>query len=248
MPRTTRIWDLPVRLFHWALALGFFAAATIALLLGEHAPLFPYHAIIGLTLACMVALRILWGLVGTRHARFTDFAYGPASVVAYLRGIATGAGRRFIGHNPASAYAIFAMLGLVLAMAATGIAMATGNESVEDIHGILAWVLVGVVAVHILGVIIHTIRHRENITVAMIDGRKDADAAHAIGSSRPIVALLFLAITGWWAASLYRSFDPATGIARIPLLGTPLKIAEDGAGDESEERTERTDSDHDDAD
>lgn len=226
MPRTTRIWDLPVRLFHWALALGFLAAATIALLLGEHSALFPYHAIIGLTLAVMVALRIVWGLIGTRHARFADFAYGPGSVVAYLRGIATGTGRRSLGHNPASAYAIFAMLGLVLAMAATGIAMATGNESAEDLHEILAWVLIGVVAVHILGVIGHTIRHRENITLAMIDGKKDADPAHAIGSSRPIAALVLLAVTAWWAASLSRSFDPSTGLTRIPILGTSLQIGE----------------------
>jgi hypothetical protein len=169
-------------------------------------------------------------------------------VVAFLRGIASGAGRRFIGHNPASAYAIFAMLGLVLAMAASGIAMATGNESVEDLHGVLAWVLVGVVAVHILGVIIHTIRHRENITVAMIDGNKDADAAHAISSSRPIAGAILLCLTAGWALALWRSYDPTTGIAHIPLLGTPLQIAEDGAGTDSEERDERTGSDHDDSD
>lgn len=242
MPGSTLVWDLPVRIFHWALALGFTAAAIISLGLGEDSPLFPYHSIIGLTLGVMVILRIIWGFVGTRHARFSAFAFGPGAVVRYLRGIATGSKHRDVGHNPASAYAIFAMLALVLGMGITGYLMATGDESVKELHEILAYSLLAVVGIHILGVVVHTVRHRDPIALSMIHGRKDTDAANAIRSSRPIIALVALAITGWWAFALVRDFNPATGTTRLPVLGTTLQIGE-GAEDEEEDGERRSDDD-----
>jgi len=228
MPRSsTLIWDLPVRLFHWALALGFAAAAGIALGLGEHSPLFPYHSIIGLTLALMVVLRIAWGIFGSRHARLRALAFGPGAVARYLKGIITGSTHRDVGHNPASAYAIFAMLALVLAIAATGIVMATGDKSVKEIHELLTYALLAVVGVHIVGVIVHTVRHRDPIALSMIHGRKDADPAHAISSAHPWAAVVFIAITAWWTTSLVRSFNASTGSTRLPILGTALQIGED---------------------
>lgn len=94
------IWDLPTRLFHWLLSGGFITAAVISLALGEDSPLFPYHAIIGLTIALMVCLRIIWGLAGTRYARFGTFIFGPAAVIEYMKGTLVGGGKRYIGHNP----------------------------------------------------------------------------------------------------------------------------------------------------
>ena len=84
------IWDLPTRVFHWLLSGGFIAAAVIALALGEHSPLFPYHAIIGLTIALMVCLRVIWGIAGTRYARFGTFIFGPAAVIEYMKGTLVG--------------------------------------------------------------------------------------------------------------------------------------------------------------
>lgn len=239
MPRSILIWDLPVRLFHWLLAGGFAAAAIIALTLGEHSRFFPYHMMIGLTLALMVLLRIVWGIVGTRHARFSAFAFGPGSVLAYLRGVATGKGPRHIGHNPASAWAIFAMLALILALAATGIGMSLGYEAAEEIHEPLAWATIAVIAAHVLGVIVHTIRHREPITLAMIDGRKDADPAMAIPGARPIVGVVFLAAVGWWAFSLVSAYDAAAGTTRIPLIGTTLALGESEGGEQGGRGAER---------
>jgi cytochrome b len=114
------IWDLPTRLFHWLLSGGFTAAAAISLILGEDSPLFPYHAIIGLTIALMVCLRVIWGIIGTRYARFGTFIFGPGAVVEYMKGTLLGGGKRYIGHNPGSAIAIFALLALALGDALGG--------------------------------------------------------------------------------------------------------------------------------
>lgn len=225
------IWDLPTRLFHWLLSAGFIAAAIISLAMGEHSPLFPYHAIIGLTIALMVLLRVIWGIAGTRYARFGTFSFGPGAVIEYMKGTLIGSGKRYIGHNPGSAVAIFALLALVLAMAVTGFMLGQGNESVKDLHEILAWVTVGVVVVHVLGVALHTIRHRENITLSMIHGKKHAEASDAITSAKPIIAVLFLAIAGSWAFGLVRNYNPATQTTTLPLLGTSLQIGENEGGD-----------------
>lgn len=221
------IWDLPTRLFHWLLASGFSIAAVIALLLGDDSSLFPFHSIIGLALALMVALRLVWGLVGTRFARFTSFAFGPSAVLAYLVGVIRGSGSRHVGHNPASAYAIYTMLGLIIALAATGIMMGTGNQSVKGIHEFLAYAMLAVVGVHILGVIVHTIRFKENITASMIHGRKHADPALATRSARPLTAALFLVITGAFALSLMARYDPATQQTTLPILGIRISLGED---------------------
>ncbi|MBS0189091.1 MAG: cytochrome b/b6 domain-containing protein [Planctomycetes bacterium] len=225
------IWDLPTRLFHWLLSAGFIAAAVIGLAIGEHSPLFPYHAIIGLTIALMVVLRVVWGIVGTRYARFGSFIFGPAAVIEYMKGALIGGGKRHLGHNPGSAVAIFALLALVLALAVTGFMMGQGNEAIKEVHEILAWTTVGVVVVHVLGVAFHTIRHRENITASMIHGRKRADASDAISSAKPIVAVLFLIVAGGWAVGLLRNYNPATQTTTLPLLGTSLQLGENEGGE-----------------
>ncbi len=231
----TLIWDLPVRLFHWLFAAGFAAAAVISLILGEHSPLFPYHSIIGLSLGLMVALRILWGIAGSRWARFGSFVFGPRETAAYMMSTLVGGGKRYIGHNPGSAVAIFAMLALTLGLAVTGIMMARGNEGPKELHEIMAYAMVAVVVVHILGVAMHTLRHRENLTLSMIRGTKTADGSQGIGSNQPLAAAVFLVIVGASAGALLVNYDAAAKSTTIPLLGLSLQIGEakDGGGDGS---------------
>lgn len=220
------VWDLPTRLFHWALAGGFAAAAVIALGFGEDSPLFPYHAMIGVTLALMVVLRVAWGLVGSRYARFGAFIFGPGAVIEYLKGTLTGSGRRHIGHNPGSAYAIFAMLGLMLGLAATGTMLGQGNDGVKEVHELLAYAMLAVIAVHVLGVLFHTARHRENITASMVHGHKEAADGEGIRSARPVAAALLAVIVVGWAVALVRSYLPATQSITLPILGLTLTIGE----------------------
>lgn len=225
------IWDLPTRLFHVLLAGGFFAAAGIAFLLDEDSAAYPYHMLIGLTLALMVVLRLIWGVLGTRYARFGSFAFGPGEVIAYGRSVLFGGGKRYLGHNPGSSLAIFAMLGLVLALAVTGFMMARGNEGIKDIHEILAYASLVVVGAHILGVLVHTVRHRENLTGSMITGNKLADAAAGIRSAQPVVAAVVLVVVGVWAFALVRGYDPVTRSGTLPLVGVAMQYGENEAGE-----------------
>ncbi len=237
--RRMLVWDLPTRAFHWLLAGGFVAAAAIAFLADDEGALFPYHALIGLTLALLVVFRVVWGLLGTRYARFGSFAFGVGSVLAYLRGVLLGGGPRFVGHNPGSAWAIFAMLAMVAGLAATGIALGQGIEAVKEVHEALAWGMVAVATLHVLGVLVHTLRHRENLTASMVHGMKDADATAGIATARPLVAVLLVVLTGAWAWGLAGSYEGATRTLRIPLVGTVVQVGETEEDEGAERPGER---------
>ncbi|MDX2176344.1 MAG: cytochrome b/b6 domain-containing protein [Candidatus Sumerlaeia bacterium] len=226
------LWDLPVRLFHWLLAGGLVFAAVISLVLGEDSPLFPYHAIVGLAMALMVCLRVAWGVVGSRYARFWTFVFSPGEALAYMKATLVGGGKRYIGHNPGSALAILGLLALVLAMAGTGILMGQGNEGLKEVHEVLAYVFVGVAAVHVAGVGLHTIQHRENITASMIHGKKSGEPSEGIESAQPIVAAIFLLIVGAFAVTLVRGYDPAGMTITLPVVGTVLQVGENENGAE----------------
>jgi Ni,Fe-hydrogenase I cytochrome b subunit len=155
-----------------------------------------------------------------------------------MKGVLTGSGKRHLGHNPGSSYAIFAMLALVLALAVTGWLMSQGNESIKEVHEILAYATLAVIGAHVLGVIVHTMRYRENLTASMIVGTKSAEQSAAISSSQPVVAVLFLLVTGAWAYGLLSNYDAATKTTRVPLLGTSLQLGEN-EGNESETHSPR---------
>ncbi len=236
MPRVM-VWDVPVRLFHVLFGAGIVAASAIALLGDDDSPLYPYHMLVGLTLALMVALRIVWGFVGTRYARFGSFLFTPAEVLGYLASILRGSPRRHVGHNPGSAYAILAMFALTIGLAVTGLMME--NEVAKDLHEIMAYVMVAVVAAHLVGVAVHTVVHRENITRSMMDGRKAASDGEAIPHIRPIAALLSLAVVAAFAVMIVRDYDPIARTTRLPLVGMSVAFGESEGG----ERGERDDDD-----
>ena len=196
--RRVLIWDAPVRVFHW-LAVACFAGAWLTAE-SEHWRL--VHVTLGYTLAGLVAFRIVWGLVGTRHARFASFVRGPAAVAAYLRGLWHREPLHGAGHNPAGAVAIVVMLGLVALIAASG--WATYNdlagEWLEELHELAANTMLAVVAVHVAGVIVASRLHRQNLVAAMVTGHKPAAPTEAIRSAHRGVAVLMLAaVAGFWA-------------------------------------------------
>src|SRR5690349_14470667 len=113
------VWDLPLRLFHWLLAASFAGAFVTA----ESERWRDIHAMLGYTVVVLVALRIAWGFVGTRHARFASFAYSPSRVVSYLRSLASGEPDHYAGHNPAGSWVIYGLLVSAIAVGATGLAI-----------------------------------------------------------------------------------------------------------------------------
>lgn len=157
-------------------------------------------------------------------------------------GTLSGRGKRYLGHNPGSSVAIFAMLALMLGLAVTGFMMARGNEGPEELHELMAYVLCAVVGVHILGVALHTVRHKENLTLGMIRGTKEAPAADGIASARPLAAAAFLVFVGALAIGLMRNYDAARQTTSLPVVGMTLQIGE-GEGSAQSRTRER---DHDD--
>ncbi len=170
----TRVWDPVVRLFHWSLVTGFVVAYYT-----RHRSE-AIHDWAGYAALGLVVLRILWGVIGTRHARFTDFVKRPSTIFAYLRDIARGGEARHLGHNPAGGAMIVALMLAVLATGLTGWLQYTdafyGDDRMVLLHSLAAHGMLLLVLVHLGGVAVASLRHRENLVFAMITGRKRAPA------------------------------------------------------------------------
>lgn len=192
------VWDLPVRIFHWTLAASFAGAWLTA----ESESWRLVHVTLGYTVAALVAFRIVWGFAGTRYARFREFVRGPSAVAAYVKSMLAGRPAHFTGHNPAGAIAIIALIVLAALVAGTGWAMYEdlGGKGLEELHEGLATAMLVVVAVHVAGVVIGSLLHRENLVRAMFTGRKEGAASDAIRSPQWGSALVLVAlVTGvWW--------------------------------------------------
>ncbi|WIT12063.1 cytochrome b/b6 domain-containing protein [Paucibacter sediminis] len=192
------IWDLPTRLFHWLMVLSFAGAYLTA----ESERWRLLHVSLGYTLAGLVAFRVLWGLIGSRHARFASFVRGPAAVARYLRSLLQGRPEHHAGHNPAGALAVLALLGLSALLTASGWATYNelGGDWLEEAHELIANTMLALVGLHIAAVIVSSRLHRENLVAAMITGRKQGAPEEAARSPwRSVAALLLAAVLGsWW--------------------------------------------------
>ena len=235
------IWDIPTRLFHWAFAASLTASLAIAFLIDDDSPLFQLHMLFGLIAAFLLLVRIVLGLIGSRHARFANFPVRPTEIVGYFVGVLTGKARTYAGNNPGSAMAALAMFALVPLLVFTGIG--TGGEAFEDIHEVLAYLLLGVICAHLLGLIVHTIRHRENIAAAMITGRKIVSPEEALTSAHPVWGLVLLLTGAVWIVALFNNHDAQAATVRIPVIGTVLQLGEN-EGEENDNKEHGRDERH----
>jgi hypothetical protein len=135
------------------------------------------------------------------------------------------------------------MLILLAGLIGTGLMLGSGRESVEDLHELLAHALLALAGVHVLGVVLHTLRHRDPIALGMLDGRKRAPAAAAIRSARPVSALVLTALLASWAAGLWRGWDPGRGTVVLPVLGTTVSLGESEEREHSHRAKRRADRD-----
>jgi cytochrome b len=191
------VWDPLVRLFHWTLFVSFCAAWFTEgelfedlqdRLSGEWLQL--VHIWAGYTIAGLLVFRLLWGFVGPRYARFSDFVYSPGIVLAYVRDVLTLRARRTLGHNPAGGAMIVALLLGLTATVVTGLALYGADkglgplaamlaessdaaiDTIKEAHEVATNFTLLLVAGHLLGVVWETLLHRENLVRAMITGRK----------------------------------------------------------------------------
>jgi len=197
-----KVWDIGVRVFHWSLVTLF----VIAYLTGDEES--DLHAYAGYAIGALLAFRLVWGLVGTRYARFTQFLTGPSEVKQYLLGLAKGSPKHYVGHNPAGGWMVVLLLLFLIATVVSGLKayglegqgpLAQGNkvewvsvaqadddeaasngggkkegeEFWEGIHEFFANFTLLLIGIHISGVLVSSLLHKENLARAMITGMKN---------------------------------------------------------------------------
>lgn len=174
MAPTVKVWDRPIRLFHWSLA------GSVALCWLTADDLQSLHEVAGYAVAGLIGLRLVLGLAGTRYARFSQFIRSPQRTLRYASETLRHKEPRYIGHNPLGAAMVVAIILMVAGIALTGFMQTTdtywGVEWVEETHEVLAELLLVAIALHVIGVVHASLRHRENLVTSMITGRKRAPA------------------------------------------------------------------------
>ena len=201
--RNIRVWDWPLRLFHWLLV---FTIAVAFLSSEQDSALNQWHVLSGWVAAVLIAFRLVWGFVGGEHSRFTNFIR-PSRIAEHISGLLSRRREASLGHNPLGAIAVVILLALTATTVWTG---AFGGEASEDLHELTAWTLLAMVGLHIAAVIVMSLLERENLARAMVTGKKSAarhpDAADAKPPSAIGLLLALVAIAGSAYAILL--YDP----------------------------------------
>ena len=224
-PPTVLVWDLPVRVLHWLMVLSFAGAYLTA----ESERWRLLHVTLGYTMAGLVGFRIVWGLLGSRHAKFSSFVRGPAAVARYVRSLVDGRPEHHVGHNPAGALAILALLGLTLAIGASGwgVYNDVGGEWIEDLHEGAANAMLAVIGVHIVAVLVSSWLHRENLVGSMVSGRKAGRPEDGVRSAwRSVAALMLVAVLGFWWLQ-WQGAPTGDGLSNTAISATAGTPADD---------------------
>lgn len=239
--RSVRVWDLPTRLFHWALvvllAVSWFSG-------GEEGGAAALHRYAGEAIAGLIVFRLLWGFIGNERARFSDFLAGPRRIAAHVGDLFSAKPTRHLGHNPLGGLAVFALLAIVTALVVTGLFsggdevagpfVGVGGVNMSELHEALFRVLQALVVLHLVGVAVESWLSRDRLVPAMISGVKqrrtdepgaDARAAHPIA----LAAALAVAVTTTLA------------LAAQPIPTNFVGAESEHGGDEADERGEDDD-------
>jgi cytochrome b len=195
-----QVWDAPTRIGHWLLA----GAFAVAWLTSEGETWKNVHVAAGALMAAVVLFRIVWGVIGTAHARFASFAFAPGAALRYLAGMLRRRPEHFTGHNPAGSYAIFLLLALTLVAVVSGWAAYNelGGSLSEELHEGAATAMLLIVGLHLAGVVVGGLLHRENLALAMVTGRKLGERSEAIANTRRGWAVALIA---WAGAAIWLS-------------------------------------------
>ena len=186
------VWDLPLRLFHWLLVL-LVVVSVVSVEIGGNA--MQVHMLSGYTILALVLFRVLWGFFGGTYARFSSFVRSPRAAIDYLRALRRNESPRYLGHNPAGAWSVLAMLALLLLQALTGLFsnddIATKgplaklvskalSDRITGIHHLNVDLLYVLIALHLAAVAFYHLRKRENLVGPMLTGYRDARPGESV--------------------------------------------------------------------
>ena len=230
------VWDLPVRVFHWLLAISFAGAYVTS----GYDGLRYLHVTFGYTVAVLIAFRLIWAIIGTRYARLSSFRYGPQAVRDYLGSLLARRPRHYLGHNPAGSWAIYAIVTLGIFTTATGYARynhLTGKW-IGEVHQVAGNVMLGIVTAHIAGVLVSSFLHRENLAKAMLTGYKSGHPEQAIRTTRWMTAVLLAGfIAAFWSGAVEIPGFPRTHALKAGARNATVVRSE--RGDRQHESRER---------
>lgn len=220
-----RVYDLPTRTFHWLFALFFVLTFTISNTVEDKSAIFSYHMLSGMVLLFLVIFRVTWGFLGTKHARFTGFAFKPIDLINYLKGIQTASNYNWIGHNPASSWASIIMIFLTLGLGVTGLLVSNvkGAQALKEVHELLANGFLIVVIMHISGVVLHSIKYKDKIWKSMINGKKTNLPEDLIRiNSYKSIGVLLLVATICISVYLVKNFDYKN--RSVTIIGSKVSL------------------------
>jgi cytochrome b len=201
------VWDIPTRIFHWSLVSCF----LVAYLTSESERWQLWHVTAGYTFGVLLLFRLVWGVLGTRYARFSHFVQGPKQTLRYMGSLLTRHPHHYVGHNPAGGWAIIGMIGLGLLTVLTG--WASFNDYGDwfgELHEGIVNVLILVIVIHIGGVIVSSFLHHENLVRSMVNGHKQGNVQDAIRYPQWIIGVLLIIGLGAFLWALLTS--------RLPVL------------------------------
>ena len=202
------VWDMPVRVFHWLLVISFAGAWLTA----ESEAQQMLHYAFGYTACALILFRIVWGVIGTRYARFTHFIKGPTDTWHHIKLLLTGkSSLRFgsnLGHNPAGALAMLSLMVLVLLIGITGywIVKDYYGDFMSDAHETIAHIALGVVIIHVIAAVIMSFMQKENLVKAMVTGKKQGTPSQAIRGPLNLVGILLVLA---WAYLMFLVYSGA---------------------------------------
>lgn len=232
--RPILVWDLPTRIFHWLLVTAF----AMAWLSYDDNRYLDVHTFAGYTFLALLVFRLIWGVFGTHYARFRQFVYTPGEAWAYLKGLFGQDMRRYVGHNPAGAWAIFALIGFGLVLTVSGLFVLGGEERhgplagvisfdqsviFRETHELAAWGLLTLVGIHVLGVITESLLHRENLVGAMFRGTKFASTeSPSVRPHRLLAATILTLVAAYVLATFGGYLTETQERPYLPFKGPEL--------------------------
>ena len=205
MTQRILVWDVPTRVFHWLLVLSFCGAYLTA----ESERYRDIHVVLGYTLLGLIGFRLLWGIFGTRYAQFRSFLFKPGEIAAYARSLLKAKPAHYTGHNPLGSVAIWLLLGLSILAGGSGVLLFEdiGGETLEELHEFASNAMLFIALIHLAGVVVSSVLHRENLARAMVTGFKSSRPEQGIHRSYLWLGVIMLtAVVAFWVVY------PATGM------------------------------------
>ncbi|MBT4762071.1 MAG: DUF4405 domain-containing protein [Bdellovibrionaceae bacterium] len=227
-----KVYDLPTRLFHWLFVLLFLSSFFIAKYIDDDSWIYAYHMLSGLLMAFLIILRVVWGLVGSKYARFSSFRLAPRELVDYLSSIVNSKTRRYVGHNPASSYAAIAMFLLTIGLVITGLLMSFGifEDFFEEIHELLSNSFVIIAILHVAGLVFHEIKHKDGLVFSIVTGKKDlVGQKEGIGNNHLFAGIIFVGLVLSFIFYLASNYKSST--QKLNLFGTQVRLGETEHGE-----------------